>query len=473
MPPDQPPAIAILANDPTTIYYGGQDDGALCMINGQPMADMLEEDQQVRGHGLGDLPHDDTGDLHLGDPGVQANQDGETSAPQTYNENAISVTSASASSTYFAMRSSQEGSTAGNEFIKNRNWKQQIVGELKDLIHILAPDGRVLYISDSVKQLTGYTPGEIIGNSIVDFIHPDDSAIFVREFNNSIISGDALRIFYRFRKKTDGEYAVLECHGQPHLTSGATSSSQNNSTAPCSGFFMMSRPYPSENAALLDSFLEHKVENERLMKKIEAIRREDAEEQDDYQPHWKKEHEESWEQYPAQEHNAALPVGMGHSSSTELLAMPPPVTGPSMNSAPTWQGPEDASSSGNPDSMQDNSVLYGGATNIDTIEMLTGLRYQDGERSQGISTGDASPTLIRGDSGFSIPVDEDGRGGDKKKKAKTTDKYICADCATLDSPEWRKGPNGPKTLCNACGLRWSKLEKKKSGANNGGGGLHL
>ncbi len=22
---------------------------------------------------------------------------------------------------------------------------------------------------------------------------------------------------------------------------------------------------------------------------------------------------------------------------------------------------------------------------------------------------------------------------------------------TLDSPEWRKGPSGPKTLCNACG----------------------
>jgi len=38
---------------------------------------------------------------------------------------------------------------------------------------------------------------------------------------------------------------------------------------------------------------------------------------------------------------------------------------------------------------------------------------------------------------------------------------------TLDSPEWRKGPGGPKTLCNACGLRWAKKEKKK---NAGGGG---
>ena len=36
-----------------------------------------------------------------------------------------------------------------------------------------------------------------------------------------------------------------------------------------------------------------------------------------------------------------------------------------------------------------------------------------------------------------------------------------ANAGTLDSPEWRKGPNGPKTLCNACGLRWAKKEKKK------------
>lgn len=37
---------------------------------------------------------------------------------------------------------------------------------------------------------------------------------------------------------------------------------------------------------------------------------------------------------------------------------------------------------------------------------------------------------------------------------------------TLDSPEWRKGPSGPKTLCNACGLRWAKKEKKRNSSVN-------
>ncbi|KAI8145035.1 hypothetical protein BJV82DRAFT_604628 [Fennellomyces sp. T-0311] len=38
---------------------------------------------------------------------------------------------------------------------------------------------------------------------------------------------------------------------------------------------------------------------------------------------------------------------------------------------------------------------------------------------------------------------------------------ICAKCHTRTSPEWRKGPSGNKTLCNACGLRFSRLVAKQ------------
>ncbi|CAG8485265.1 2958_t:CDS:2 [Ambispora gerdemannii] len=33
---------------------------------------------------------------------------------------------------------------------------------------------------------------------------------------------------------------------------------------------------------------------------------------------------------------------------------------------------------------------------------------------------------------------------------------ICESCQTSSSPEWRRGPTGHKTLCNACGLRYSR-----------------
>ncbi|KAJ9479750.1 hypothetical protein PHBOTO_003256 [Pseudozyma hubeiensis] len=42
----------------------------------------------------------------------------------------------------------------------------------------------------------------------------------------------------------------------------------------------------------------------------------------------------------------------------------------------------------------------------------------------------------------------------------------CTGCGKVNSPEWRRGPSGHKTLCNACGLRYARSltrRKKKKG----------
>ena len=44
---------------------------------------------------------------------------------------------------------------------------------------------------------------------------------------------------------------------------------------------MMARPYPTKNAGLLDSFLEHKMENERLRRRINDLKREEEEDADE------------------------------------------------------------------------------------------------------------------------------------------------------------------------------------------------
>ncbi|KAF8082591.1 hypothetical protein N665_0818s0007 [Sinapis alba] len=46
-----------------------------------------------------------------------------------------------------------------------------------------------------------------------------------------------------------------------------------------------------------------------------------------------------------------------------------------------------------------------------------------------------------------------GSGGDTKK--------TCVDCGTNKTPLWRGGPAGPKSLCNACGI---KSRKKRQAA---------
>ncbi|KAJ0034403.1 GATA transcription factor 15 [Pistacia vera] len=38
-------------------------------------------------------------------------------------------------------------------------------------------------------------------------------------------------------------------------------------------------------------------------------------------------------------------------------------------------------------------------------------------------------------------------------------KKTCADCGTSKTPLWRGGPAGPKSLCNACGIRSRKKRR--------------
>ncbi|KAH0936194.1 hypothetical protein HID58_013311 [Brassica napus] len=42
----------------------------------------------------------------------------------------------------------------------------------------------------------------------------------------------------------------------------------------------------------------------------------------------------------------------------------------------------------------------------------------------------------------------------------------CANCDTTSTPLWRNGPRGPKSLCNACGIRFKKEERRASTARN-------
>ncbi|XP_058727111.1 putative GATA transcription factor 22 [Vicia villosa] len=43
---------------------------------------------------------------------------------------------------------------------------------------------------------------------------------------------------------------------------------------------------------------------------------------------------------------------------------------------------------------------------------------------------------------------------------------VCTECQTTSTPLWRSGPVGPKTLCNACGIRQRKARRAAVEADN-------
>eukprot|EP01133_Synstelium_polycarpum_P015601 gene15601-18535_t len=52
----------------------------------------------------------------------------------------------------------------------------------------------------------------------------------------------------------------------------------------------------------------------------------------------------------------------------------------------------------------------------------------------------------------------------KKSKKPVNSNRSCLNCKTTETPEWRRGPQGAKTLCNACGIRY-RLSKQIDGAS--------
>ncbi|KAK9147007.1 hypothetical protein Sjap_006910 [Stephania japonica] len=57
---------------------------------------------------------------------------------------------------------------------------------------------------------------------------------------------------------------------------------------------------------------------------------------------------------------------------------------------------------------------------------------------------------------------------EKGSSDEVSGKKSCSDCRTTKTPLWRGGPEGPKSLCNACGIRYRKKRRAIMGINKVG-----
>ncbi len=85
---------------------------------------------------------------------------------------------------------------------------------LSDLVAVVAADGGLLYVSQSVQRLLGHTPDEIAGHNMSEFLHPEDIAPAQAKIAQSIADPAAIqRQIHRLRHK-DGSWRYFETLGR-------------------------------------------------------------------------------------------------------------------------------------------------------------------------------------------------------------------------------------------------------------------
>jgi hypothetical protein len=79
----------------------------------------------------------------------------------------------------------------------------------------------------------------------------------------------------------------------------------------------------------------------------------------------------------------------------------------------------------------------------------------------------ACPDLPSADAAAANDGDSSDGGAGKTKKRPASRLLTrphgcgCVVCGATSTPVWRTGPQGPKTLCNRCGVRFSKMSRRK------------
>lgn len=88
-----------------------------------------------------------------------------------------------------------------------------LIQNLSDVITIVAVDGTMLYHSPSIERVAGYQPAELLGRSLLAFVHSEDEpAVRAALERVSLKVGSVAPPEYRFRRK-DGSWVWLESVG--------------------------------------------------------------------------------------------------------------------------------------------------------------------------------------------------------------------------------------------------------------------
>lgn len=114
----------------------------------------------------------------------------------------------------FALEMSVYRNKIENQLKKTQNYLELITENMLDIVGQLDTKGVFLYVSPSIKKLLGYETSQIVGNSIFEFVHPEDLEMTLNCFNKCLETGKPEKIRKRVKTST-GNYKWIETMGSP------------------------------------------------------------------------------------------------------------------------------------------------------------------------------------------------------------------------------------------------------------------
>lgn len=97
---------------------------------------------------------------------------------------------------------------------------EELVKHTVDVLTVLDDSGTIQYESPSIERVLGYTPEELEGRSVFDYIHPDDLPKALETLHNLVESEETYRttvVELRFLHK-DGSWRWVEARGSNQMT---------------------------------------------------------------------------------------------------------------------------------------------------------------------------------------------------------------------------------------------------------------
>ncbi|EKG16558.1 PAS domain-containing protein [Macrophomina phaseolina MS6] len=296
-----------------------------------------------------------------------------------------------------------------------------VLSSLHSLHFILSPSTTILRVSTNCLSLLGCEPNLLLGQRLAALIHRDDARVFNSELHDALRSPSSASFRFHCRIRSvvaaDFSHSAFELLGNYQVTPPATLSPLQLMMPPPGIFSIMARPAVTKRGRELDGMLELKVEQIRLMRRIEDLQRQ---------------------------------VAAADTDDDES-----PVEGESSSADPTRSSRSRVSSSSasihKPSRSRSSPPRMGDESPATKAELL-------GAPSKAEIGDIGIPFLLRSRDSYASERSTDTERLTKRKFLGR--QYRCSRCGRTDSPEWRRGPDGPKTLCNACGLMYSKAKRR-------------